>query len=424
MTSTVTSYSSPVAEYINFTSYNGAVNMTEGFLRTITGLTIGKETSETSAPLFVNLTLQNAFSKRDFTDIIAQLKSALQQYSDVSSVVSSHESFNNYMKSIMTSICKWRYAKVIDGLKANVQTIDKEFTSAVNLLSNVSDNVIIDINSLCFKAIQKRLDKTPANKFLLETFFDNGNDMVASKRSLRYLLRQDMLSSFSLKFDNVPDANTLIIVKQIILDAYIISMYPYIHWLYLSAMLEQYKQKGNFNMMREAVFARATCTLFTLLSIYNKSQALSDGTSDFNADLTSLSGYISTVYTYIQNLTQIQFGNNNFNWSDLLNEVKKVSSDVSNKSLTIDQLKDQIQNLQLKVRADIITYKSVNSAYEWKTLQYKLLVVFLIFLIVIVGVMICMNVQITYVMYALSTLLALLLLLKAIETVIYLLRST
>jgi hypothetical protein len=169
--------------------------------------------------------------------------------------------------------------------------------------------------------------------------------------------------------------------------------------------------------MREAVFSRATCTLFTLVSIYEKAQPLSDGSTDFSKNLTDMSTFISNVHTYIQNLTSIQFGNDNYGWSDVLNEVNKVSAGVSNKSVTIQQLKDQLSKVQLQVRADIDTYKAINGTYEWKIIQYKLFVVFLIFFIMIVGVLLSMKIDTKNVMYGVAAVLAIFLFAKVIEAI-------
>jgi hypothetical protein len=381
-----------------------------------------KDGTQTDSPLFLSYNIQNRFTQKDFTDIASQLKSSLQQYSDVASTISTHEGFTNYMKVIMTAICKWRYATIINGLKTNVSTISSEFRPAVNLLSSISDTIIIDITNLCMKSIQTYVDREPVNSFLLSTFFDKGTSMETSKLSLRYKIRQDMLVAFSLKLDNVSDSNTLINLKHIILDTYIVSMYPYIHWMYITALLEKYKKSGNFNLMREAVFARATCTMFALVSLYEKAQPLSDGSTDFNTSLTSVSTYISNIYTYIQNLTNVQFGNDNYGWNDVLNEVNKVSSGVTNKSMTIQQLKEQMRKVQLQVRADIDTYKAINGVYEWKIIQYKLLVVFLIFLIMIAGVLLTMNMETRYVMYSISSILAIFLLVKVIQAITWLMK--
>lgn len=421
-TSTTTIYTSPVAEYTTLSSFNAATSLTDSFLQTLTSFDIVKDGTQTDSPLFLSYNVQNRFTKKDFTDIASQLQSSLQQYNDVASTISTHEGFTNYMKAIMTAICKWRYATVINGLKTNASTISSEFRPAVNLLSSISDTIIIDIANLCMKSIQHRADREPVNSFLLDTFFDKGTSMEGSKLSLRYKIRQDMLSAFVLKLDTAPDANTLINLKHIILDTYIVSMYPYIHWMYITALLEKYKKAGNFNLMREAVFARATCTMFTLVSLYEKAQPLSDGSTDFNTSLTSVSTYISNIYTYIQNLTNVQFGNDNYGWSDVLNEVNKVSAGVTNKSMTIQQLKDQIHKVQLQVRADIDTYKAINGIYEWKIIQYKLLVVFLIFFIMVTGVLLSVNVDAKYVVYGVSTILAIFLLLKVIQAIIWLMK--
>ena len=420
--STITRYTSPVAEYTTLPSFNAATSLTDGFLKTLTSFNVSKDGTQTDSPLFLTYNVQNNFTMKDFNDIVAQLNSALQQYADVASTISTHEGFTNYMMAIMTSVCKWRYATILNGLKSNSSYIAEEFRPAVNLLSSVSDQIIIDISNLCMKSIQKRTDMEPLNSFLLNTFFDKGTNMEASKQSLRYKLRQDMLSSFNLKLANTPDNNTLINLKHIILDTYIVSMYPYIHWLYITTLLEKYKKSGNFQLMREAVFARATCTMFTLVSIYEKAQPLSDGSTDFSKNLTDMSSFISNVNTYIQNLTNIQFGNDNYGWSDVLNEVNKVSAGVTSKSVTIQQLKDQLSKVQLQVRADIDTYKAINGTYEWKIIQYKLFVVFLIFFIMIVGVLLVMKVDTKNVMYGVGAVLAIFLFVKVIEAMMTLVK--
>jgi hypothetical protein len=419
--SSTTIYTSPVAEYTTLASFNAATSLTDSFLQTLTSFEIVKDGAQTDSPLFLSYNIQNTFLQKDFTDIATQLKSSLQQYSDVASTISTHEGFTNYMKAIMTAICKWRYSTIINGLKTNSSSISPEFKPAVNLLSSISDTIIIDITNLCMKSIQSRAEREPVNSFI-GTLFDKGASMEASQLSLRYKIRQDMLVGFNLKLDNAPDANTLINLKHILLDTYIVSMYPYIHWMYITALLDKYKKAGNFNLMREAVFARATCTMFALVSLYEKAQPLSDGSTDFNTSLTSVSTYISNIYTYIQNLTNVQFGNDNYGWSDVLNEVKKVSSGVTNKSMTIQQLKEQLRKVQLQVRADIDTYKSINGAYEWKIIQYKLLVVFLIFLIMIAGVLLTMNMETRYVMYSISSILAIFLLVKVIQAITWLMK--
>ena len=420
--STLTRYTSPVAEYTTLASFNAATSLTDGFLKTLTSFDVTKDGSQTNSPLFLTYNVQSNFAQKDFNDIVAQLKSSLQQYADVSSTISTHEGFTNYMMTIMTAVCKWRYATILNGLKTNSSNISEEFRPAVNLLSSVSDQIIIDIASLCMKSIQKRTNVEPVNSFLLNTFFDNGNNMQASTQSLRYKLRQDMLSSFNLKLANPPDTNTLINLKHIILDTYIVSMYPYIHWMYITALLEKYKKSGDFQLMREAVFSRATCTMFTLVSIYEKVQPLSDGSVDFSKNLTDMSTFISNVNTYIQNLTNIQFGNDNYGWSDVLNEVNKVSAGVSGKSVTIQQLKDQLNKVQLQVRADIDTYKAINGTYEWKIIQYKLFVVFLIFFIMIVGVLLSMKVDTKNVMYGVAAVMAIFLFVKVIQAIALLMK--
>jgi len=415
-------YTSPVGEYTTMTSYDTAVNMTNGFLQTLSTFNIQKEGSQTDAPLFITYSSQSTFTKKDFIDIVSQLKSSLQQFANPLTVVDSHDGFNTYSKAVVMAICKWQYSTVVDGLKNNINELPSEFKLAINYMSVIGDNIVNDISNVCLKSMETIAKMAPSNQFLMNAFFRGGSGLDATKQSFRYQLREAMLKSFNPKLENVPDTNTLINLKHILLDLFIISYYPYVHWMYITALLDMYKKSGNFRLMREAVFARATFVMYTLISLYDKSQSLSDGSTEFDSGLTSVYDYIKNIHKYIQNLTNIQFGNDNYTWSDVINEVNKVSVDVSNKSTTVQQLKEQIKQLQLQIRANIDTYKSVNGVYEWRLIQYKLLVVFIIFFIVIVGVLYSMNVEVTNVMYGVSAILAIFVLQKLVQYVILLIK--
>jgi hypothetical protein len=418
----ITQYTTPVGEYTTMASFNGALNLTNGFLKNLTSFNVVNEGDTVNASPFITYTTQDTFSKTNFFDIVTQLKSTLQQFSDTQSVVSSHENFNNYSIAIMKAICKWRYSIILNGMKANATSLPADIKPVVAYLTSIGENVLVDINELCMKSVQKLVDNSSQNNFVLSTFFEGGADLSATKESVRYKLRDDMLRSFVLKLDNTPDTNVLIQLKHILLDLYIISMYPLIHYIYITSLLNRYKKQGEFRFMREAVFARATCVIFTLTSLYDKSQSLTDGTAEFDGNLTTVSNTISTVYTYIQKLINIQFGNDKYDWTNVINEVSKISLNVSSKSLTIQQLKEQVQKVQLQIRTDIDTYKMANGSYDTKIIIYRFMIVVTIFFVIICGALLITDVNTLYFVYGVSVLLGILLFIKIIETISTLLK--
>lgn len=417
-----TQYTTPVGEYTTMESFNASVNMTNGFLQNLTSFNVVQQGDTVNTSPFITYTTQANFSKNNFFDIVTQLKSTLQQFSDTQAVVASHESFNNYSIAIMKAICKWRYSIILNGIKANTTSLPADIKPVVSYLTSIGENVLVDINELCMKSVQKIVDNASQNNFVFNTFFEGGAGLSANKESMRYKLREDMLRSFVLKLDNTPDANVFVQLKHTLLDLYIVSMYPLIHYMYITSLLNKYKKRGEFRLMREAVFARATCVIFTLTSIYDKSQSLTDGTAEFDTNLTTLSNTINTIYNYIQKLINIQFGNEKYDWTNVINEVTKISMNVSSKSSTIEQLKDQIHKVQLQIRTDIDTYKSANRTYRNKIIQYRFLISIMVIFVIIGGVLLFINTNLVHFMYGVSSILGLLVFIKLILVISTLLK--
>lgn len=418
---TLTQKTTIVADYINIDRYNSFLNMKNGFFTTITDVNIQSES--VNEPIFVTHTKANSFERPTFNSIISSIESKIQGFRDTESTISTHESMFNYMSAIMNAICLWRYnemkTKVLEK-QNNSEAIKAEFRPLLTTLTMTGEGLVEEISVICTEVLKQFVNKSAVNDFLVDKFAEGGEQLSRNTNTLRYKLRNEIVRKLKLKNNFNMDEITLNTFKHFVSDLFIISHYPYIHYMYITTLLDNYKKQGNFVDMRNTVFARVSFVMNTLIMLHEKAIPVLDKSGDYNKHINTISNIVNVLYRYIVKLTDVQFGNSRYTLNNVLDEIKKLSRDVSSESLNIDQLKETIFMLQTQVRASIVTGKGINKQHSSRRKIHQVLIAFLIIIVVITSILIMVFIdspRLTYILYMQGGIIGIILIINIIQII-------
>jgi hypothetical protein len=407
-------------------SYSAYTNFRDGFLQEITSARVSKNTSD--GPLFIQYTPsgnnKGKFTSSAFDKISSNLQSTVSQTVTDEQLLSSHQLMENYMTSIMTAICLWKYNEYSTMLFNSLSDIpgsgtEPEYIEALrnvlSLDSQIEQRVRSDLRDNCMHVLQNLVNNTKDDERIIEDLNEGGVGLMDDTESLRYQLRKEMMKTFVIKGLKDVGGKILVQMKEIIIDMYILAFYPFIHFLFVSAKLEKFKNKGAFIEMRNAVFARTTIVYYTLIELHDKASGISTLTD--NTPLGKILGMSEIISQYIENLS-LKFGSSPDEIKNALQEVQVLSKKVNSETMTIQDLKENIQRLQVQIRSSIDIFKRIDKSYQWKLAEFKLLIAFLVVLIVICGILLKLELHLKYVLYGLAGIIGIIMFVKLIEGII------
>lgn len=365
-------------------------------------------------------------AERIYTDLVASLGNPNDATvaSELANVSTDHRKAFTFMENVVLSVCNWKYANVKSELLKTLQnstTMLSDIKTAgeeLRLLSKPKEaSLMTNLHTTCSQAIQGMVKNQAPSTFLLSGFSEGPQ---FSNNRFRTTLRESMYSKLTLreyKGTNVKD-EVLMYLRRLLVEVYIVSFYPYIHFLYINELLKKFQTSGNFVNMRVAALVRVAFTINTLLSYFQEKGSLLQESTRTQRLSTIITQWAETLKNYMTNISRVDFKNKDATIKNVISNLHSMSSKVTSQAMTVEELKDNIQTLQLQMRSIMSLFKSINNERSKKATQYGLLVFFLVVIVVASAVMIVFNLYKDYLLYGLVGVCSLIVIVRIVFTII------
>lgn len=329
-----------------------------------------------------------------------------------------HRSAHNYMKDIIMAFCTVRLNQFMRILRSEawiasvsgvgVEKVKLAFNKLKGLSSTQNDEIMLNIHRACSKSLASMVVRKKPSVYLLDGYAPGGDGTAFERNRFKNTLR-DMIYERLIIRDIVADAPSdtdamIGYMRRILSEMYVNAFYPYIHFLYISELMDYFKKSGNFVNMRVAALSKVMFTVNMLIGFYESTQSqptFASGESGKKATENVLVHWVGTLKNYFVKLSAVDF-KSNMSLSDIIADSHELSSRVVEQSLSIDQLKERIQRVQLEIRSILTRYKQIHGQQKNAKLRYSFLIVFIFLLLIIGGTMITLDLHKQYLMYALT----------------------
>jgi hypothetical protein len=353
------------------------------------------------------------FNKTAFNEILAVLRSTVVGKKNIET---SHDIAHNYMVEIVSSVCQARYNALKKMVHSTVGNNNPQLVyNAILAMNRVNElaggkeqSVLHNLRVTCADA----LDHIVQNKMFEDLSGFNENPAF-NENPFRFALRKIMYEKLILREIEESNDDILQYMKRVLVDLYIVSFYPLIHFLYITQLLKRFKKSGDFMNMRVASFVKVTFTIHTLLKLHEKASAFI--TSDESQLIMKL---VENLKAYLTNLSNVKFSNSRYTLGDAATDLHDLSKKVNTQSMTVDELKRKIAQTQLQIRSNLGTFKGINEGLWLKKFEFNMLIAFVVMILVIAFVMLKMDLYVDYLMYGLSGIIAIVLIVKLISIII------
>ena len=323
-------------------------------------------------------------------------------------VATDHRVASNFMENVILSMCKWKYenakSKLLLELADNKEMIS-DVIDAGNELKMMGTpkeaSILANLHTTSSEAIRLLIKDQAPSTYRLDGFVE-GSSFHFNK--FRTTLREVMFKNLVLREyagnKAVPD-QVLMYLRRLLVELYIISYYPYIHFQYITELLNKFKQTGNFINMRVAALVRVAFSINMLLWYYQESAPKLSGTSSIAKHQVVVSEWAETLKNYMTALSRVDFKNKDATIQNVIADLHSLSSKVSSQSLSIDELKENITASQMQVRSILSRLTLVNKERSKKITQYSILVSLLLIVVVVSAVLLIFNMFKNYLLYGL-----------------------
>lgn len=281
----------------------------------------------------------------------------------------SHEDFNLYLSEINSTIsysyfdaariilpdAETDVSSVTDATeKANIKEADRIRISAVRGFKSLYGNKYLllrgalrDVSRKALEHITMELPMDKSQEFL-SAFANRANMEARAAHPEHYLLlRTTMVDLLEISSDMYysSDPKIMMFMRKMLVDLYIKTCYPLIHFDYMDILLKKYTAMGDFVNARVALLAKV---LFTYNVVNTLVGSISDVPPEISTDLTT------NLYNYIRrnNRGDIQAtGNREDRIKDIVLELHDMSNKVVSTSYMNELLSKAIQGNQLTLRS-------------------------------------------------------------------------
>lgn len=433
------------------TGFKSMVNL-QGYLNNVSSLSINRVTSESvnnviegkSSTLVVdNANFKGAdkdalvieytatqpsanAAERIYADLVASLGNPNDATvaRELAQVPTDHRKAYTFMENIILSMCNWKYENVKNEL---LKTL-RESTSMLSDIKTAGEEMRIiskpkeaslmtNLHTTCSQAIQSMVKNQAPSTFLLKGFAEGP---TFSNNRFRTTLREAMYSNLILreyKGTNIKD-EVLMYLRRLLVEVYIVSFYPYIHFLYINELLKKFQASGNFINMRVGALVRVAFTINTLLSYFEVSGSLLQETTRTQRLSTIITQWAETLKNYMTAIARVEFENKDTTIKNVISDLHTMSSKVTTQAMTVEELKESIKSLQLQMRSIMSLFKSINKERSRKATQYGLLVFLLILIVIVSAVMIVFDLYKNYLLYSLVGLCSLVIIVRIVFSII------
>lgn len=457
-------YTDKIYGYKDFQSgFNDMVNMTD-FLKPLTSLyvtrynksvidkiingTLDKEAISQQAPpgdnvnwvrgnediLVIRYTLSKDYGTdlaekiyRDMINAVGDPRDSLVK-SSFAEVATNHSAASKFMENIILAMCNWKFENVKSQLNLFVSgdTVEKKQmiddviqAGKETVMLPKQASIIENLHSTCSEAIATLVKNQAPSTYALEGFNEN---KVFAFNKFRTTLREVMFSKLILREyagnTSISD-QVLMYVRRLLVEVYIISYYPYIHFLYINALLKKFQSEGNFVNLRVAALARVAFTINMLLWYYNLSSDKFPSTIHQKVyEQVIVSEWAETLKNYMTTLSRVNFNNKEASIQNIISDLHTLSSQVVSQSMSVDELKENIIASQIQVRSILARLKQISKERTKKITQYSILVFLLLLVVAVSAVLLTFNLFKNYVLYGVIGIASTIILYKLIVSII------
>jgi len=429
------------------TGFKSMVNV-QDYLKPVTAVTINRVTNESVSDVMEGksslLAVDNSgFKGADkdalvlgYNTIPATPETANQIYNDMinalgnpsdpnvsvqlAQIAQDHRKAYSFMETIALSICNWKYQNVkMETLTTlqNSTTMLADIKSAgeeIRILNKPKeDTILANLHNTCSSAIEALVKNQAPSTFLLSGFAEGPS---FGNNRFRTTLREAMYTKLRLpefKGSNIKD-EVLMYVRRLLVEIYIVSFYPYIHFLYINELMKKFQKSGNFVNMRIAALVRVAFTINLLITYFQETSPLFSENTQAQKSQVIMTQWAETLKNYMTAITRVDFKNKDATIQDVIANLHTMSSKVSSQAMTVEELKENIKATQLQMRSIISLFKGVNNERNKKGVQYGLLVFFLFFIVILSAVLIIFNIYKDYLMYGLVGVCAIILIVRIV----------
>lgn len=333
--------------------------------------------------VFMNVARGNAMPSQIvqlMANEIAQTQSAT--LSSVDDITKSHVAFDNYMRGIIVSIC----SPCMKVGMTNVSPLTNITTPIPINLDNAAKIIGVDtdtrrkdmifqvVSNLGRSTLLKLIDSR--GQFRTDVMSNLNNASGSFTRPLYYQLRSDMIEGLVIPTDVIPDQEdfVLLYIKRILVDTYIKTCYPLIHYDFIDAMMRKYAKNGDFVNVRIALLAKVYFAYYFVdyirENIFLTDAGLSAAvktqyTSVFNSIYTNLNNYMTALNNININGTP---GVNEM--AEIIKSLQQLSVSVVTQSRDMVSVKTSIDDNQLALRNILANTEIMNRSYAKSNFEF------------------------------------------------------
>lgn len=368
---------------------------------------------------------------RIYDDLIKSLGDPRDQSvkNSFAQVATDHRVASNFMENVLISMCRWKYdnakSQLLQALASNKEMIADVIDAGneIKMMSGPKEaSILTNLHNTSSEAIRLLIKDQAPSTYRLDGFVEGSNFHF---NKFRTTLREVMFAKLVLREyvgnKSIPD-QVFVYMRRLLVELYIISHYPYIHFQYISELLKKFKEAGNFINMRVAALVRVAFTINTLLWYYTEAADKFSGKDKTEKQHVIVSEWAETLKNYMTALSRVDFKNKDATIQNVIADLHSLSSKVSTQSLSVDELKDNIVASQTQVRSIISRLKQVNQERSKKMTQYSILVFLLLLVVIISAVLLIFNLFKNYLLYGLIGICSVIILFNLIVSIIQLVK--
>lgn len=415
--------------YTNSDTFNNVLSL-NGFLRPINRVDILREsTADTSARasmLFQNasqtslaqLPSSTSFSEEDLDNdvrieinrpststlsldiVTSAITNEVQTRTPRSDVAATHASAQNYMRGVVSAVCGWQFKNAMDRVVSpNVQSSPESVRDAVFAISRGfssrrKDMIFTVLTEACKNAMTKYIIDQ-LNTIPISSFTDLNEGLFVSP--FYYRLRLETARELVIPQNLLPigiDDFTLRYFKNILVDLYIKTSYPLVHYDFIDALMQRYTENGDFVNSRVALLAKIMFVNHFVDAVVMATTA-STGGSIVNPNIppvidaikTTLNNYVTTLNTAYADSVVQGTGTKDPRVA-IMRRLQNMSSKVTQDNKTASEVHNNVVQHQITLRNLETNSKNLKNVRSKKLLEFGLLSSALVAVVVACGVFI------------------------------------
>lgn len=332
--------------------------------------------------------------------ILTMINDASKNVFVINNASKSHKAYDSYMRGILSAVCSYCMREALRRVYPIPNVTTQSLLEGAQILSegisngkrDLAFNIVSETSRKCLIDILNKYTKIRTD--IVSNFNNTSNSFT---RPLYYQLRSDMLTKLYLPTNVIPDMEDypMLYIKRIVVDTYIKTCYPLLHYDFMEAMMQKYADSGDFVNVRIALLAKIFFVHY-FVDYIRENIFLPDNqlTASKKVEFQSIINVINTnLNNYLVSLNNINMsstpGKNEL--ADIISSLHKLSADVVQKSQNSETLKEEIRTNQLALRNVISNSEDMQQKYKAKVFEFVFNVVLVILFVIVCGVLLVFN---------------------------------